>query len=73
MNDLELASLSDMERIAAIRTAATWLRKTSKTLDEYPKRGRLDTRMRTEATQFAAGILPWPSRWTKRLYELAVA
>ena len=63
----------EMPEIAAIRTAATWMRRTAKPIDEYPKRSQLDERARTEAVQFAAGILPWPARWTKRLYELATA
>lgn len=65
--------MTEMERISAIRTAATWMRKTAKPIEQYPKREKLDERMRTEAQQFACGILPWPSKWTKRLYELATA
>lgn len=65
--------MTEMERISAIRTAATWMRKTSKPLDQYPKRDKLDGAMRQQSEQFACGILPWPSRWTQRLYELATA
>jgi hypothetical protein len=64
--------MTELERIGAIRTAATWLRKTSQSIDKYPKRDRLDSTMRTQAQQFANGRLPWPHRWTVRLYELAV-
>ncbi|HEV2175255.1 MAG TPA: hypothetical protein VGR71_16900 [Nitrospira sp.] len=64
---------SEMIRISEIRSAATWMRKSAKPLDQYPKRDKLDERMRIEAQQFAAGILPWPARWTVRLYGLATA
>lgn len=65
--------MTDMERISAVRSAATWLRKTSRTIDEYPKRDRLDSQMRSQALLFACGRLPWPARWTKRLFEAATA
>lgn len=63
----------EMSDIAAIRTAATWMRKTAKPIEQYPRLSQLDDRARTEAVHFAAGILPWPARWTKRLYEAATA
>jgi hypothetical protein len=65
--------MTDLQRIGAIRTAATWLRKTSRRLDDYPKRDQLDAKMRWEAEQFATGLLPWPSRWTVSLYTAASA
>ena len=65
--------MTELERIGAIRTAATWLRKTSKQIDEYPKRNQLDAKMRWEAQQFANGRLPWLSRWTVTLYNIATA
>jgi hypothetical protein len=61
-----------MSRIAAVRTAATWMRKSHKPIEEYPKLSKLDPQMRQQAVQFAAGILPWPAKWTARLYNLAV-
>lgn len=63
----------DMSEISAVRTAATWLKKTGKPLTQYPKYDKLTERQRTEAQQFACGILPWPARWTLRLYHLATA
>lgn len=63
----------EMSEISAIRSAATWMRRTGKTIEQYPKRDKLTERQRTEASQFACGILPWPSRWTQRLYQLATA
>lgn len=65
--------MTEIERIGAIRTAATWLRKTSRPIDQYPKRDKLDDVMRSQAQQFANGRLPWPAKWTKRLYEAAIA
>jgi hypothetical protein len=65
--------MTELEQIGAIRTAATWMRKTAKPIDQYPRRDRLDETMRTQAQQFAAGMLPWPSRWTIRLYNIAVS
>lgn len=65
--------MTEMLQVSSVRTAATWLRKTGRTIDEYPRREHLDSRMRQEAQQFACGILPWPSRWTIKLYELATA
>lgn len=64
--------MTELERISAIRTAATWMRRTSRQLDAYPKLSQLDVRMRTEVQQFACGILPWPARWTVSIYRLAV-
>ena len=72
VEDVELSGLSEMDRIGAIRTAATWMRQTGKPLEQYPRKSILDERMRQEAIHFATGILPWPSRWTKRLYGRAV-
>lgn len=57
--------------ISRIRTCQSWLRKTSKSINDYPRRAQLSERERTEAQQFAAGILPRPARWTIRLYQLA--
>ncbi len=65
--------MTELERIGQIRTAATWLRRTSRPLSEYPKLTNLDDAMRREAQHFAAGILPWPSKWTLRLYRAATA
>lgn len=64
--------MTEMERISRIRTAATWLRKTSKPFRDYPRRTQLDSRMQFEAEQLACGRFPWPSRWTVRLYHAAV-
>lgn len=63
----------DLQWIAAVRTAATWMRRTAKPLEQYPRLSKLDPLQRQQAQQFAAGILPWPSRWTQRLYGAAVA
>lgn len=65
--------MPEMEHISKVRTAATWMRQTGKPIDQYPKRDALDPAARREAEHFACGILPWPSRWTKRIYELATA
>lgn len=62
----------DLDRIEAIRLAFTWLRRTGKDLDSYPRKAGLDDQMRQEAVQFAAGTLPRPAEWTPRLYHLAV-
>lgn len=64
--------LTELQRIGRIRSAATWLKSTSRTIDEYPKRDQLDTNMRSQAQMFANGRLPWPARWTIRLYHAAV-
>ena len=63
----------EMANISAVRTAATWMRKNGRPLEQYPKYSKLTDRQRAEANQFAVGILPWPSRWTLRLYQLATA
>lgn len=63
----------DMAHISTIRTAATWMRNNAKPLEQYPKLSSLSSAQRSEAQQFAVGILPWPSRWTPRLYALATA
>lgn len=63
----------DMAHISAVRTAATWMRRSSSPLERYPKLSTLTSAQRTEALQFASGILPWPSRWTVKLYSLATA
>ena len=62
-----------MAHISAVRTAATWMRKSAKPLEQYPKYGSLSSSQRQEAQQFAVGMLPWPSRWTERLYTIATA
>lgn len=71
MNDVELAGDSELKRISAVRTAATWMRSSGKPLSQYPKRDRLSDKMRHDAEMFAAGLYPWPSRWTVRLFEAA--
>ncbi len=61
----------ELEEIGRVRTLATWLRKTSKTTEEYPKIAKLTQREIEDAKRFAVGFYPWPSKWTVRLYHLA--
>lgn len=61
----ELASLT------RVRTAFVWLRRTSKPISQYPKLSSLSEAERDDATKFASGIYPTPSRWTLKLYHLA--
>ena len=63
----------EMEAISRIRTAAAWMRRTSEPLDRYPRRKKLSEREQFYARQFATGNFPWPTRWTKRLFEAASA
>jgi hypothetical protein len=60
-----------MEEISRVRTAATWMRRTSKPISQYPKVGKLSTRERSDAEHFATGRYPWPCRWTRTFFDLA--
>jgi hypothetical protein len=64
---------ASIEHISAVRTAATWMRKKALPLERYPRYAQLSSTQRQEAQHFAVGILPWPSKWTIRLYEVATA
>jgi hypothetical protein len=61
----------DLEQVKRIRTMATWLRRSSRTAEQYPKRDQLSGTEIFDAKQFASGVYPWPSRWTIRLTRLA--
>jgi hypothetical protein len=61
----------EMESLSRVRTMATWLRKTGKHPDTYPKLATLTVRERFDASAFARGTYPWPARWTKSLVEIA--
>lgn len=71
VENVELSSEDELRRISAVRTAATWMRKSGKPIEEYPKLQKLDPLQRQQTVQFASGILPWPARWTRRLFEAA--
>lgn len=57
--------------IGRVRSLATWLRKSSKTAEQYPRIGKLSSSEVADAKAFACGIYPWPHRWTKRLFNYA--
>lgn len=60
-----------MEAISRVRSAFAWMRKTGKPIAQYPKRGRMTERETFDATAFATGNYPTPTKWTRRLFELA--
>jgi hypothetical protein len=61
----------ELESISRVRTLYAWLRKTGKTVSEYPRLGQLSETEIDDAKRFAVGMYPTPARWTARLYELA--
>jgi hypothetical protein len=73
MEVIQMANEELLASMTRIRTCASWLKRTGKPIDEYPRLGKLSGTERWEAQQFACGQLPWPHKWTVRLYRIATA
>lgn len=63
----------EMASLSRIRSAATWVRRNAKRIDDYPKLSQMSPTEITDAERFATGIYPWPHKWTLRLYAIAKA
>lgn len=63
---------TELDSIGRVRSLAQWLRRTSQPAEKYPKRSAMTAAEIEAAKRFAAGMYPWPRRWTKRLYHLAM-